>query len=61
MNHRSLTAMGVAFSALVVSSLVTGCQSDTVSGLAIPRSPVPPPSSSRTVLPRSHLGPDAAR
>ena len=52
MNRRSLAAVGVA---LCLSSLVTGCGAESVSGLAIPRSPVPPPppspSSSRTTAP----------
>ncbi|SEF27262.1 beta-N-acetylhexosaminidase [Amycolatopsis pretoriensis] len=52
MNRRSLAAVGVALS---LSSLVTGCGSETVAGLAIPRSPLPPPpssaSSSRTSTP----------
>lgn len=43
MNRRSLAAVGVALS---LSSLVTGCGSETVAGLAIPRSPLPPPPSS---------------
>ncbi|WP_284749050.1 glycoside hydrolase family 3 N-terminal domain-containing protein [Amycolatopsis sp. RTGN1] len=57
MNHRRPAALGVALCIAVVSSLVTGCQSDTVSGLAIPRSPVPPPSSSRTAAPTSPASP----
>ena len=43
MNRRRLAAVGVA---LCLSSLVTGCGSETVAGLAIPRSPIPPPPSS---------------
>ncbi|WP_143168880.1 glycoside hydrolase family 3 N-terminal domain-containing protein [Amycolatopsis australiensis] len=45
--------MGVALCILVVSSLVTGCRAGTVSGLAIPRSPVAPPSSSSSSPPSS--------
>ncbi|WP_329055217.1 glycoside hydrolase family 3 protein [Amycolatopsis sp. NBC_01488] len=51
MNRRRLAAVGVA---LCLSSLVTGCGSEPVTGLAIPRSPVPtPPSSSSPPSPAS--------
>ncbi|MFJ7212338.1 glycoside hydrolase family 3 N-terminal domain-containing protein [Amycolatopsis sp. NPDC098790] len=57
MNRRSLAAVGVALS---LSSLVTGCGSETVAGLAIPRSPVPPPPSSSPPSPSSRTAPTSS-